>query len=183
MLSTVNFSLTNTATGRHCVAVNQVFRYAVVLQPDVHGPVQGAIQQNCIPRLRHRFGKLQRHLPLGPRRHGRDGVQMGNSIANQSSWTADGRINFETLYNKFTLLKDINKRFANTRSAPQTNRKAKKFERTFKLKPDTTLVIKHNLRTKKIKVTAQTIDGKPFMVKTRLSTPTTSKCLIEASKM
>ena len=96
-----------------------------------------------------------------------DGIQMGNSIANQASWTADGRVNFETFYNKFTLLKDVNKRFANTRQTAQPDRKAKKFERTFKLKPDTSLIIKHNLRTKKIKVTAKTVDGKPFIVKTK----------------
>lgn len=97
-----------------------------------------------------------------------DGIQMGNSIANQASWTADGRVNFETFYNKFTLLKDINQRFANTRQTTRPDRKAKKFERTFKLKPDTSLIIKHNLRTKKIKVTAKTVDGKPFIIKTKL---------------
>jgi len=95
-----------------------------------------------------------------------DGVKLGNSIANQASWTADGRVNFETLYNKVKLFKDVNKRFANTRSST-TQRKAKKFERTYKLKPDTSLVIKHNLRTKKIKVTATKPDGTPFALKTR----------------
>lgn len=95
-----------------------------------------------------------------------DGIRMGNSIANQATWTADGRLNFETLYNKVKLFKDVTKRFANTRQAA-TMRKAKKFERTYKLKPDTSLVIKHNLRTKKIKVTATRQDGSHFPLKTR----------------
>jgi len=97
-----------------------------------------------------------------------DGIQVGNSIANQAAWTADGRINFETLYNKIPILRDVTKRFANTRSNNKTTRKAKKFERTYKLKEDTTLLIRHNLRTAKIKVSATTTDGKPFVIKSKI---------------
>lgn len=92
-----------------------------------------------------------------------DGVSMGNSIANQAAWNADGRVNFETLYNKWSFTKAINQRFQ-AKKGRVTERKAKKFERTFTLKPDTVLTIKHNLRNKKVKVTAQTTDGKPFKV-------------------
>ncbi|MDE7443131.1 MAG: cell surface protein SprA, partial [Muribaculaceae bacterium] len=45
-----------------------------------------------------------------------DGVSVGNTIANQVSRSADGRINFETIYNKVKYLKDINTRFANRRT-------------------------------------------------------------------
>ncbi len=97
-----------------------------------------------------------------------DGVRMGNSIANQAAWSADGRINFETFYNKFTITKEINKRFANKRT-PTQKRKARKFERTMQLKPDTTLTIKHNLRSKKIKITAvDAKDNKPVRVETKI---------------
>lgn len=96
-----------------------------------------------------------------------DGEKLGNTIANQAAWTMDGRLNFETLYNKVPILKDITKRFANTRRPNTGPRKPRKFERTYELLPDTTLVIKHNLRTKKVKVVAVTQDGKPFAVKTR----------------
>lgn len=96
-----------------------------------------------------------------------DGVSMGNTIANQSSFSIDGRINFESLYNKIPFVKDVNKRFANTRKT-QTVRKPKRYERTFKLNPDTTFVIKHNLRTKKLKVVAKLPDGTPFPNKFRV---------------
>ncbi len=96
-----------------------------------------------------------------------DGISVGNSIANQGAWTADGRLNLETLYNKVPLLKNVNKRFANKRPDPRKS-KPKKFERSYALLPDTTLTIKHNLRNKKVKVTATTSDGKPFAVKTRV---------------
>ena len=97
-----------------------------------------------------------------------DGVRLGNTIANQSSWTADGRLNFETFYNKIPLLKSVNTRFANKRPSTTRQRKAKKFERTYALKPDTSIVIKHNLRTQKVRVSATTTDGKPFTIKTRV---------------
>lgn len=98
-----------------------------------------------------------------------DGLNVGNSIANQAAWTADGRITFESFYNKIPIFKEVTRRFANTRqSANLQNRKAKKFDRTFKLKPDTSLVIRHNLRTKKVRISAATTDGKPFQVKSRI---------------
>lgn len=94
-------------------------------------------------------------------------VNLGNTISNQASWNADGRINFETLYNKFEYLKNVNKRFSNSRRQAATPRKPKKFERAYKLMPDTSIIIKHNLRNQKVKIVATTDDGKPFAVKTR----------------
>ncbi len=103
-------------------------------------------------------------------------VRIGNTIRNQASWNMDGRINFESLYNKSNYLKKINQRFGNSRrnTAP---RKAKKFERTFKLLADTTLMIKHNLRNQKVKVTATTADGKPVAIKMRVKDPNTVEIL------
>ena len=96
-----------------------------------------------------------------------DDVKVGNTIRNQASWNMDGRINMENIYNRVPYLKKVNQRFGNSRrgTAP---RKAKKFERTFALLPDTTLTIKHNLRNKKVKVTASLPDGKPMTVKSRV---------------
>lgn len=98
-----------------------------------------------------------------------DGVKLGNSIANQAVWNADGRINFETLYNKVPLFRDVTKRFANTRPSTAPPKKAKKFERTYRLKTDTTLVIRHNLRNKKVKVTAARTDGTPVPVRFKVN--------------
>lgn len=92
-----------------------------------------------------------------------EGIETGNSIANQASWNVDGRVNFETLYNKFSYTKAVNQRFQTRRSSARP-KKAKRFERTYTLLPDTTLNIRHNLRNSKVKVTARTVDGKPFRV-------------------
>ncbi len=101
-----------------------------------------------------------------------DEISTGNSIANQAAWNADGRINFESLFNKFAYLKEVNQRFAasksgnrNTRNKKDEKKQPKKFERTFELKPDTTITIKHNLRNKKVKITALDENDKPLPIK------------------
>lgn len=92
-----------------------------------------------------------------------DGVSMGNAIANQAAWNADGRINFEALYNKWDFTKKVNQRF-DSRRKQTFDKKARRFERAYALQPDTSLTIKHNLRTTKVKVSAMTTDGKPFKI-------------------
>ncbi|MDE6832333.1 MAG: cell surface protein SprA, partial [Muribaculaceae bacterium] len=100
-----------------------------------------------------------------------DEISMGNTIANQATLSADGRVNFESLYNKIPYVKDVHKRFSATRAKSSSNNKSKKpkrFERTFKLKSDTTTLIKHNLRVPKVNVTATTTDGTPFPVRFKI---------------
>ncbi len=120
-------------------------------------------------------------------------LYLGNSIQNQTTWNADGRINFETLFNKSKYLSAINKRFSksgsgsssrnsnnkksNSRDAnkkgtgkdTKTNTsdkksKAKKFERAITLSPDSATIIKHNLNNKKINFSAKA-DGKVVKLK------------------
>lgn len=106
-----------------------------------------------------------------------DDLYLGNSIQNQTSWNADARFNFETLYNKSKYLQAINKRFNNsTRSSNRNNNNrnkdnnprnradnTKKFERAVNLNHDTVTEIRHNLNTRKIRFTAE-VDGKPRKV-------------------
>ncbi|MGM9803209.1 MAG: cell surface protein SprA [Muribaculaceae bacterium] len=95
-------------------------------------------------------------------------VSSGNTISNQSTLTIDGRFNLETLYNKVPYLKKVNNRFSTSRKTETKPQKPKKFTRTLKLNADTSLVIKHNLKTKKLKVSAMTTEGKPMSVQTRV---------------
>ncbi len=107
-----------------------------------------------------------------------DGMKLGNSINNQAIWNVDGRINFETIYNKSKYLKEINKRFANTRKTDAPPKKPKKFERNYALKTDTTLTIRHNLRTKKVKVTAANVtDNTPVPIKYKVKDPNSVEIL------
>lgn len=114
-----------------------------------------------------------------------DGERLGNSAVSQSTWSVDGRINFETLFNKWKFLQEVNKRFApkpRSRSVGKgksgaalkegknlASKKSKKFERNYQLSTDSNLVITHNLRTKKIKVSARTVEGdSAYPVKTKV---------------
>ncbi|MDE7136809.1 MAG: cell surface protein SprA, partial [Muribaculaceae bacterium] len=98
-----------------------------------------------------------------------EGISIGNTVANQSTWNADGRFNFESLYKKIPFIKDVDKRFAAQRNnQSQRQRKPKHFERTFELKSDTTLTIKHNLRTNKLKISATTTNGTKYPVKHKI---------------
>lgn len=111
-----------------------------------------------------------------------DDLYLGNSIQNQTSWNADARLNFETLFNKSKYLQKINKRFSNSTGARKNNSKndknrrgknsadkdadkdsgIKKFERAVTL-ADTATMVKHNLNTKKIRFSAS-VDGKPVKI-------------------
>ena len=108
-----------------------------------------------------------------------DGISSGNKIANQSSFNVDGRLAMEQFYNKIPYLKDVNKRFSSgggddskskrgttSRDSREPKKpKPKKFNRTFKLSPDTAIVINHKMNVKNVKVTATTTDDKPFPIK------------------
>lgn len=101
-----------------------------------------------------------------------DDVYLGNSIQNQATWNADARLNFETLFNKIPYLKAVNKRFTTSTVARNNNirkikkEKPKKFEKVITLAEDTTTTVKHNLKVKKVRVTAQE-NGKTIALKTK----------------
>lgn len=102
-----------------------------------------------------------------------EGVDMGNTVSNQSQWNYDGRINFEQLYNKVPYLQKVNKRFAGSKSnSSRANNRASKqknrFERTITLKDDTTVMVRHNLKNKKVKVSATTLKGDAFAIESRI---------------
>ena len=93
-------------------------------------------------------------------------VFSGNTVANQSTLSIDTRFNFDQLYNKIPYLRDVNKRFSDSQGRnSQLKKMPKKFTRTYRLKSDTTLTVKHNMNVKNLKVTAQTASGKPFPLK------------------
>ncbi|MBP3299734.1 MAG: cell surface protein SprA [Muribaculaceae bacterium] len=107
-------------------------------------------------------------------------VNVGNTIQNQATWNADARLNFETLFNKVPYLKAVNKRFSVSSSARRNNvkngkgndrnkekNKPKKFERAVTLAADTLTVVKHNLKAKKIKLTALE-NNKPVTLRTKI---------------
>lgn len=106
------------------------------------------------------------------------GVDMGNSIRNQSTWNADARINFETLYNHSKYLKEINQRFSSRGGGNRRNQNArnnkdkdkpelKKVEKSVQLSNDSSVIFVHNMKTKNVHVSAKQ-NNKVFPLRTKV---------------
>ena len=97
-------------------------------------------------------------------------ISMGNTIANQTTRSLEGRFALEQFYSKIPYLKKVEERFSskNTKrgkAGQQSKReKAKRFTRTIKLNPDSSTVINHKLGVKDVKVTATTTENVLFPV-------------------
>ena len=99
-----------------------------------------------------------------------NGTTYGNTIANQRSLTVNGKLNFENLYNKVDFLKEVNKKFASSKSKGKTTtkkpaKKPKKFTQELKILPDSTYTIKHNQKSKRPEVASRTKEGRTYKVK------------------
>ena len=100
------------------------------------------------------------------------GTSFGNNIANRRNITLKGTFNFEKLYNLVPYLEETNKRFASNNSKKSTSKtsktkvkKPKPYTKEVKLKMDTTVTLTHNLKSKKLEVTARTKKGDSYKVK------------------
>ena len=97
-----------------------------------------------------------------------DEVSSGNTIANQTTRSIDGRFSLDQFYSKIPYFKKVDERFSskntNRNKKPAKKEKPKKFTRSFKLSPDTALVINHKLGVKNVRVSAMTTEDKPFKV-------------------
>ena len=99
------------------------------------------------------------------------GVNFGNNISNKRNISLKGTFNFEKLYNIVPYLEETNKRFASSgkKSTTKTKKtkttKPKPFTKEVELKMDTTVTLSHNLKSKKLEVTARTKSGEKYRLK------------------
>lgn len=92
-----------------------------------------------------------------------DGSSMGNTVNNSRNITGNSRLNLETLYNHVPFLKQVNRKYSQTpRSKKDEDPKKKYFQKELQLKSDTTLTLKHNQKSKKVKVVAIRPDGSRY---------------------
>ena len=104
-----------------------------------------------------------------------DGTSLGNTIANNRQLSINSTWNMETLYNHIPFLKNVNERFkkkATTNTNPKKPKGSKEerelprnqqsFMKEVTLKADTTVTLKHDKKTKRIRVTARTKDGRAY---------------------
>ena len=107
-----------------------------------------------------------------------DGSTLGNTINNSRNVKVNGRLQMEELYNLVPFLRKTNKYYSTTstkRTTSSTGKNAKGaanqkpeekfFEQEIQLFPDSTFTLKHNQRTKKLKVSALRQDGKRYVLR------------------
>jgi cell surface protein SprA len=75
----------------------------------------------------------------------------------------DGKFNFETLYNKSSYLKEVNRKFSSTRTS-QRKKPLKNYDQTLTLKKGEAVKVRHRLNDKNARVKA-TANGKKYKVK------------------
>ena len=99
-------------------------------------------------------------------------VNLGNNISNKRNISIKGTFNLEKLYNLFPYLEETNKRFANSNKKKSTKpakkpkvKKPKPFTKEIKLQADTTVTLVHNLKNKKLDITARTKKGEIYKLK------------------
>lgn len=108
------------------------------------------------------------------------GHRMGNNISTQRNINGNGKLNLETLYNHWEFLKEANRKFSSTSSSKMNRsginargkvktelekKKNKNYEKEIVLRTDTTQVIQHNQKTRKLRVTAIRQDGSRYPVR------------------
>lgn len=96
-----------------------------------------------------------------------DGSSGGNNIANSRTVSGNVKLKLETLYNHVPFLKEANKRFSSSSSSNKKT-KPKNFEREITLKADTTTLVKHNLKNKRVKVVALRRDGTRYALRSKV---------------
>ena len=104
-------------------------------------------------------------------------IETGGVIQNMGSWQADMKLNLETLYNKSKFLKKTNDRFktkstrtsgskTTTTKKPATKKQQKDFKQSLTLTGDTTILLKHNLNTRRLIISAKNPEtGKAYTLK------------------
>lgn len=93
------------------------------------------------------------------------GMAMGHTIANQRNLSANARLNFETLYNFIPFLKKVNRKFSMSSARNGMKEEKKKYEKETHLKADTTTIVPHNQRSKRLRVTAIRPDGTRYPIR------------------
>ena len=114
-----------------------------------------------------------------------NGTNLGNTIANTRQLNINGNFNMETLYNHIPFLKKANERFkksTNTKTKTKKTTKDKKakqdnkeekilpknknaWQKEVTLLADSSIIVNHGKKSKKLNVIAKTKDGKKYALK------------------
>lgn len=89
---------------------------------------------------------------------------IANTANSKGTWGVDGKFNFETLYNKSSYAKEVNRKYGSRNAPKRTTRKPKTFKQKVKLVKGEYVVVNHRLGSGRLNISGS-IDGKPADVK------------------
>ncbi len=115
-----------------------------------------------------------------------DGTSLGNVIQNQRTVDVSGKLNLETLYNKSTWLKAVNRKYSGSSSRRQSgsNKRQKKesdLVRVIEVQKDTVINVAHNFESRKVRVSALDMDGNRVPVKYKVANKNNIKIFFKDS--
>lgn len=116
-----------------------------------------------------------------------DGSTLGNTINSTRNTKVSSRLNLLELYNLSPFLKKTNRYYSSNSGSSQSKRgknkkdegedTKKKFEKEIQLYPDSTFLLHHNQRTRRIKVSALREDGKRYPLRYKIKNSNTLEIL------
>ena len=101
------------------------------------------------------------------------GAEIGNIASSLGAWQGDGQFNFETLYNKSTYLKEVNRRFSSQGNRNTAKFESKTYNQTVNLEKNKLITINHRLGSEKFRFTAVDKAGKPINLSYKTKNATT----------
>jgi len=100
-------------------------------------------------------------------------VDVGNVATTMGTWSGDGQLNFESLYNKSKYLKEVNRKYnASMQRGGVQKFQPKNFKQSVILEEDKKITINHRLGSEKLAITVLDKKGRPMAVNYKSISPT-----------
>ena len=97
--------------------------------------------------------------------------QPGNIATTMGAWSFDGKLNFESLYNKSKYLKSVNQFFTQKSNLVDLKFQPKTFKQKIVLVKDKPFIVNHRLGSEKLKLVAVDKKGKPVNLTYKTKNP------------
>ena len=100
-------------------------------------------------------------------------VDVGNVATTMGTWSGDGQLNFESLYNKSKYLKEVNRKYnASAQRGGVQKFQSRNFKQSVTLEEGKKITINHRLGSEKLAITVLDKKGRPMAVNYKSISPT-----------
>ena len=100
-------------------------------------------------------------------------IDVGNVATTMGTWSGDGQLNFESLYNKSKYLKEVNRKYnASAQRGGVQKFQSRNFKQSVTLEEGKKITINHRLGSEKLAITVLDKKGRPMAVNYKSISPT-----------